>query len=86
MTAPDFAAILGVSERLSDEVLAALTLVSHPFTPQLARELPSSRKLIADLLALHAERGGDDGTFRRCAHDLHGWPCPTVRLIEAHRD
>ena len=77
-----------MSERLSDTYVAEWA--RYPYSGntllhdrhELAQEVQASRKLIADLLALHP-----DNPIHKCFRCRTPWPCPTVRLIqEARRD
>jgi len=49
----------------------------------LATEVQASRKLVADLLAMHVRRAGSDYAY--CPACDSRYPCATVRLIEADR-
>ena len=80
-------------DRLTDEQVAYL--LSRTQTPwnateeMLAREVQAHRKLVADLLALHAPIEPPTPPFTMTWCKAPGceapWPCPTVRLIEADR-
>lgn len=79
-----------MSERLSDTYVAEWARYQHRGTTllhdrhELAQEVQASRKLIADLLALHERQlGGGAGPY--CLECECGWPCPTVRLIDEAR-
>ena len=53
-------------------------------TALLAREVQASRKLVADLLALHRQHAPvAHFGFPYCRACQHPYPCPTVQLIEA---
>jgi len=55
-----------------------------PIAARLAREVQASRKLIADLRALHvANPDPDQADAMFCDACDHPAPCPTLRLIEA---
>lgn len=50
----------------------------------LAREVQASRKLAADLLALHHQHAPvAHFSYPYCRACQHPYPCPTVQLIEA---
>ena len=75
-----------MTERLSDDRVRTYVMWGTDpdddvdrHVASLAREVQAARKLVADLLALHGERPH----MPSCCHCGHGYPCPTVRLLEA---
>ena len=80
-----------MTERLSDErVRTYVTWGTDPdddmdrHVASLAREVQASRKLRADLLALHhPEPDPDQDNAPFCDACDHPAPCPTVRLLES---
>lgn len=77
-----------VRKRLPDEEVAHLAGDVRWMPPDivsLGREVQASRKLIADLRALHTPtfyRNGKTYSANVCRHDGHWFPCPDIRLIE----
>jgi len=76
-----------VSDRLSDWSVGAITrrrsgTVSVGLAKRLAQEVQASRKLIADLRALHwmVDSSLTGQYCAECQDDAY--PCPTIRLIE----
>lgn len=70
-------------DRLTDEQVQGIIDWPVPLgrmsAPVLALEVQASRKLIADLRALHhPDRWG-----KSCIGCGHDYPCPTIRLIDA---
>lgn len=75
-----------MGDRLTDEQVANITrrrFTNDPmgnFAVALAREAQASRKLVAELLAMHRNHDGQVA-LSWCDHDGYEFPCPTVRLI-----
>lgn len=80
--------------RLSDRTVGLVTQTpedcddnAEQIAYHLAREVQASRKLIADLRALHAPEPDEaDGLSVWCAEcdpdRIDTYPCPTIRLID----
>ena len=48
---------------------------------RLMRERDEARATIERVRALHTSKD-NDRDVEWCAHDMHGWPCPTIRALE----
>ncbi len=83
-----------MSERLTDEQVERVAVtgsVSHADARILAREVQASRKLIADLRALHRPMwvseqakaaGKEPWVCELCGTGDGSWPCESVLLID----
>ena len=79
-----------MTERLSDERVAVTRAYYHTAERDadevvaICDEVQASRKLVADLLALHRQHAPvAHFGFPYCRACQHPYPCPTVQLIEA---
>ena len=67
-----------------DPVDMAEQIARHATTPEqasLKAERDAALATIERVRALHTSKD-NDRDVEWCAHDMHGWPCPTIRALE----